>query len=619
MMNTRPNSEKSCVELGPEGSCFVPCPSPGKVEAARAQLFAVQHIEGGRVHIIGQAAGQASSRFNSEWVKSAQSVSQTSSHRGNSRHQVKLYATSALVGQVDSNPTCIPRQAKPNFKPQGQQVKVHATSAHVDQGKAYFKPSNSQAKPKFNPMRLPVKAHATSAHVNQGKVTSSAMRSRVTGVCISSSSARIQAGVQASSAPLGQVNPAFKPSQTSPTCKPQRLVKVHATSANGDQGKRRTYTKAAPILQEERAAEIKAIHEELVTALGMAPKAASMVIKAASKSTSVLSLENCRGWITTLRQLGQDRKGLIQGLKQCPSILFCSAAGREEGIAEVLRVLGQAGLRSEQVMHVLQKFPAVLLSHHARLSEKLARLEDMGFPPASERGPLMRDPALLSSSLKYNSVEWLTAKGFHEPLIRKMILNRPALLKYSPEKCLGPMLDYVAWVLGSKEMAVALLTKQPSMFGKRPSSIHAKLLTLTELVGCSPSLMLARNYSITTYSMHTRIGPRCLLLKELGLAEDAELMLSSMWVIKSSSIIKKEKSNALDAWPTLVQAYQDKGSERFPTAKCLEDAIEVCQVKWQLEWKEKFDGRSLMLQEVWAESGIAGLPAIEDHEHKEEE
>ena len=88
-------------------------------------------------------------------------------------------------------------------------------------------------------------------------------------------------------------------------------------------------------------------------------------------------------------------------------------------------------------------------------------------------------------------MEWLAAKGFPEPLIRRMILNRPTLLMGSPG-FLGPVLEYVAWVVGSKETAVKLLTKQPSIFGKRPTSIHAKLLMLKELVGCSPSLMLTR-------------------------------------------------------------------------------------------------------------------------------
>ena len=88
-------------------------------------------------------------------------------------------------------------------------------------------------------------------------------------------------------------------------------------------------------------------------------------------------------------------------------------------------------------------------------------------------------------------MEWLTAKGFHKPLVQRMIQSNPTLLMTSPG-VLGPMLEYVAWVVGSKETAVKLLTKQPSSFWKRPTSIHAKLLMLAELVGGSPSLMLTR-------------------------------------------------------------------------------------------------------------------------------
>eukprot|EP00798_Chlamydomonas_sp_ICE-L_P032034 gene32034-16562_t len=203
-----------------------------------------------------------------------------------------------------------------------------------------------------------------------------------------------------------------------------------------------------------------------------------------------LSLENCRGWITTLRQLGLDEKGIIQGLQGFSRILAYSAGGREEDNIEVLRVLEQAGLRSDQVMVVLRKNPAVLLVPPASLVQRLAHLENMGFPPGSDRGPLLKNPSILNSPMKFNIVEWLTAKGFPEPLIRMMIGIHPTLLMYSLEECLGPMLDYMTCESGSKETAVQLLTKQPQMFGLRPTSIHAKLLMLKELVGCSPSLML---------------------------------------------------------------------------------------------------------------------------------
>eukprot|EP00798_Chlamydomonas_sp_ICE-L_P018166 gene18166-24598_t len=256
--------------------------------------------------------------------------------------------------------------------------------------------------------------------------------------------------------------------------------------------KLRSFQKAARIPKEKRAAEPEAIQKELVADLGMAQDVASKVLKKAAthKSTSVMSLENCRGWITTLRQLGLDDKGVIQGLTGSPKILGYSAGGREEANIEVLRVLQQAGLESALVMHVLQKNPAVLSFLPAALAQRLDRLANMGFPPGSNEGPLLKNPLIINASLQFSNVEWLTAKGFPEPQIRRMILSRPTMLMYSLEECLGPMLDYVTWVLGSKETAVELLTKQPKMFGAHPTSIHAKLLMLNELVGCSPSFML---------------------------------------------------------------------------------------------------------------------------------
>eukprot|EP00798_Chlamydomonas_sp_ICE-L_P013919 gene13919-19849_t len=190
-----------------------------------------------------------------------------------------------------------------------------------------------------------------------------------------------------------------------------------------------------------------------------------------------------------------------------------------------------------------------------------------------------------------------------------MILNSPTLLMYTPG-LLGHMLEYVAWVVGSKDSAIKFLSKRPKIFGSRPTSIHAKLLMLKVLVGCSPSLMLTRNFSITTLGMHTRIGPRCILLGELGLAEVDDLMYRSTWLNKSSSDFAK--------WTTLVQAYHTMGRQRFPATNNFEDAIIVCQERWAYEWKAKFDEGLLMMQAEWKESGIAGLPTIANQMCKEE-
>eukprot|EP00798_Chlamydomonas_sp_ICE-L_P032030 gene32030-16557_t len=407
-------------------------------------------------------------------------------------------------------------------------------SAHVGQGKAYFLPSQSQASPACKPQRQHVREYATSAHVGQGMAYFKPSQ-----IQAYPSQANLQAYA---SAGLG--------SRYFSTCGQDKAE---------TKSKYQSHPRAARIPQEKRAAEVEAIHKELVTDLRMAADVASkVVLKAVRRSHpgSVLSLENCRGWITTLRQLGLDEKGIIQGLQGFSRILAYSAGGREEDNIEVLRVLEQAGLRSDQ----------------------------------------------------FNIVEWLTAKGFPEPLIRMMIGIHPTLLMYSLEECLGPMLDYITCESGSKETAVQLLTKQPQMFGLRPTSIHAKLLMLKELVGCSPSLMLTMNPRVLTSGMHTCIGPRCMILRELGLSE---LMYKPTWLVKTDSDFA--------TWPKLLQAYQDIGRKRFPTTKRLEDAIVVCQERWDSELKAKFDKRSLMLQAEWKVSGIAGLPTFANQIWKEEE
>eukprot|EP00798_Chlamydomonas_sp_ICE-L_P006417 gene6417-3038_t len=165
-----------------------------------------------------------------------------------------------------------------------------------------------------------------------------------------------------------QANTKVKQSQTKPACKPQgQHVKVHATSENVDQDKAVTNQSQAPceslqaahIPKEERAAELEAIHKELVTDLGMEQEVASKVLKAASPALkSVLSRENCRGWIVTLRKLGLDDRGVIKGLQMCPIIPACSAGGREEHNIEAYQDMGRerypTTIRLEEAIVVCQ-------------------------------------------------------------------------------------------------------------------------------------------------------------------------------------------------------------------------------------------------------------------------
>eukprot|EP00798_Chlamydomonas_sp_ICE-L_P000928 gene928-5192_t len=245
---------------------------------------------------------------------------------------------------------------------------------------------------------------------------------------------------------------------------------------------------------------------------------------------------------------GQDKAGNKRKKRSFPKAAPIPqekrAAELEAIQKELLTDLGMAQDVASKVMHVLQKNPAVLLFQPATLAQRLDRLASMGFPPESDCGPFLKRPMIINASFQFNIVDWLTTKGFPEHLIQRMILSTPTLLMSSPG-VLGPMLEYVAWFVRSKETAVKLLTKQPKMFGLHPTSVHAKLLILKELVGCIPSLMLTRNVSIVTNSMHKHIGPRCILLRELGLAEDADIIYRTMWLRKTN--------DEFATWPTLAQ------------------------------------------------------------------
>eukprot|EP00798_Chlamydomonas_sp_ICE-L_P032010 gene32010-16530_t len=62
---------------------------------------------------------------------------------------------------------------------------------------------------------------------------------------------------------------------------------------------------------------------------------------------------------------------------------------------------------------------------------------------------------------------------------------------------------------------------------------------------------------------------------------------------------------------------KDMGPRALPPMSSLEDAIVVCQERWDFEWKAKFDEQSLMMEAAWEVSGIAGLTAIDHQMWKE--
>eukprot|EP00798_Chlamydomonas_sp_ICE-L_P032465 gene32465-biopygen13899 len=349
--------------------------------------------------------------------------------------------------------------------------------------------------------------------------------------------------------------------------------------------------------------ENELIQDELVLRLQMSTNEAASVVKSAKTSVpnANLSLHNLREWIEALISFGLSIEDVSGGLRRCPVLIACSASGRENANAESIQVLTAHGLSEYQIQCVLRKYPAVLVHTPSALDAKLLRLKELGFPPSEGKGLLEREPAILGSSLKWDTVQWLEGEGYAPEVARRMIKGFPLLLACSPETNLRKSLDYFTWLVGSREDARSILAKQPSLFGLRESTMHAKLAFMVNKLDIDVVTMMKQNYRCVGNSMDTRTGPRTLLLRSLGGAESFEVY-SSTW-LKMTDEAFAQRSSFCALW-------EGRPRDVFEGAADLREGLELCKEQWVREEKPGWEKMKAEFQEQWEESGVEGLPQL---------
>eukprot|EP00798_Chlamydomonas_sp_ICE-L_P027386 gene27386-biopygen3231 len=346
------------------------------------------------------------------------------------------------------------------------------------------------------------------------------------------------------------------------------------------------------------------IQGELVLRLQMSPKQAAAVMKTANKvhPGTPLRLRNLRGWIDALVSFDLSIADVSGGLRRSPVLIASPADGREKKSAESIRVLTAHGLSEYQIQSVLRKYPSVLVSHTpSSLDAKLLRLKELGFPPSEEKGLLEREPSILTSSLKWDTVQWLEGEGYAPDVARRMIKGFPLLLTYSPETNLSKTLDYLTWLLGSHEDASSILAKHTPLFGRSNLTVHAKLAFMVDKLDIDVVTMMKQNYVCIGYSMDTRIGPRTLLLRSLGGAESFEVY-SQMWLNMTDEAFVRCSS--------FCALWEGRPRDVFEGAADLKEGLELCKEQWVREEKLGWEKMKGEFQEQWEEIGVEGLPQL---------
>jgi len=251
---------------------------------------------------------------------------------------------------------------------------------------------------------------------------------------------------------------------------------------------------------------------------------------------------------------------------------------------------------------VLRKYPAVLVDHTpSSLNAKLLRLKELGFPPSEEKGLLEREPSILTSSLKWDTVQWLEGEGYAPEVARRMIKGFPLLLACSPETNLRKSLDYFTWLWGSRKDACSILAKNTRLFGCRMSTMHAKLAFMVDKLGVDVVTMMKQNYGCVDYSMDTTTGPRTLLLRSLGGAKFFEVY-SQMWLnITDGAFVQRSSFCAL---------WEGRPRDVFEGAADLKEGLKLGKEQWVREEKLGWEKMKGEFQKQWEESGVEGLPQL---------
>eukprot|EP00798_Chlamydomonas_sp_ICE-L_P024691 gene24691-biopygen19137 len=346
------------------------------------------------------------------------------------------------------------------------------------------------------------------------------------------------------------------------------------------------------------------IQEELVFRLEMTPRQAAKVVKTANTTNpgTTLKLHNLRGWIKVLVSFGLSIADISGGLRRSPVLIAYSASGRENTNAESIQVLTAHGLSDNQILSVLRKYPSVLVNlTPSSLNAKMHRLKELGIPPSEEKGLFEREPYILGSSLKWDTVHWLEGEGYAPEVARGMIKGFPLLLNLTPETHLSKTLDYFTWLVGSSEDARSILAKYPCLFGYRKSAVHAKLAFMVDKLNIDVVTMMKQNYTCVGYSMDTRTGPRTLLLRSLGGAESFDVY-SQIWLIMTDEAFVQRSS--------FCALWEGRPRDVFEGAADLEEGLELCKEQWVREEKPGWEKMKGEFQEQWEESGVEGLPQL---------
>ncbi|KAK3040622.1 hypothetical protein RJ639_026943 [Escallonia herrerae] len=211
----------------------------------------------------------------------------------------------------------------------------------------------------------------------------------------------------------------------------------------------------------------------------------------------------------------------------------------------VWQLLNSHGLTQTQIRDVIIKRPLIVLADPTKtLKSNIELFSSLALSGNTLAKVLQRKPVVLESSHANSAVEFFRTHGFSDEQIKNMILKRPRVFTFHPERTLKPKLDFLQSVGFSLSDMVKLISIEPCILER---SVQGHLIpaiqALKKIVQSDENVVKAvihnRNFFLLTHDLGKDVWPKVSTLISLGIPKSNIFKLFMLGVMSLRQTTEK--------------------------------------------------------------------------------
>ncbi|KAK2978178.1 hypothetical protein RJ640_030351 [Escallonia rubra] len=211
----------------------------------------------------------------------------------------------------------------------------------------------------------------------------------------------------------------------------------------------------------------------------------------------------------------------------------------------VWQLLNSHGLTQTQIRDVIIKRPLIVLADPTKtLKSNIELFSSLALSGNTLAKVLQRKPVVLESPHANSAVEFFRTHGFSDEQIKNMILKRPRIFTFHPERTLKPKLDFLQSVGFSLSDIVKLISIEPCILER---SVQGHLIpaiqALKKIVQSDENVVKAvihnRNFFLLTHDLGKDVLPKVSTLISLGIPKSNIFKLFMLGVMSLRQTTEK--------------------------------------------------------------------------------